>query len=123
MKHCMIVERSSVVRKVASRILQDAAASVVEAENIREALEKCAVTMPETIIIDAGLPDNGAIEMITAIRQDTSVEQPTILVLLSELNLVTMTKTKRAGANDFLLKPFDREQFMSNFAKAKRQAA
>ncbi|HAH66294.1 MAG TPA: two-component system response regulator, partial [Rhizobiales bacterium] len=41
MKHCLVVDDSAVIRKVARRILEELRFSATEAENGREALDQC----------------------------------------------------------------------------------
>jgi len=123
MQHCMIVERSSVVRKVASRILSKEGVSVAEAEDRHEAVAMIAASMPETIIVDTGLPDNGAFDLIRQIRAMEGGQHPVIIALLVERDLVTMTKAKRCGADEFMLKPFDNTQFSAAFYQARSRAA
>jgi len=41
MKHCLVVDDSAVIRKVARRILEELRFSSSEAENGREALDQC----------------------------------------------------------------------------------
>ena len=49
MKSCLIVDDSSVVRKVARRILEDIDYVVDEAEDGQEAFDKCRQEMPDAI--------------------------------------------------------------------------
>ena len=56
MKSCLIVDDSSVIRKVARRILEDMDFIVDEAEDGQEAYEKCAQEMPDVILLDWQMP-------------------------------------------------------------------
>ena len=47
MKHCLVVDDSAVIRKVARRILEELRFSATEAENGREALDQCRESMPD----------------------------------------------------------------------------
>ncbi|MEM0898516.1 MAG: response regulator [Pseudomonadota bacterium] len=113
--HCMIVERSSVVRKVASRILAKEGVSTAEFETFDEAISACQSGMPQTIIVDTGLPDGRAFDLIHTVRAMKGGDKPVIIALMVERDLVTMTKAKRVGVTDFMLKPFDRNQLVAAF--------
>ncbi|CAN0604949.1 unnamed protein product, partial [Ectocarpus sp. 12 AP-2014] len=52
MKTCLVVDDSSVIRKVARRILEDLQFEVLEAADGQEALEKCREAMPDSIFLD-----------------------------------------------------------------------
>lgn len=122
MKHCMIIERSTVIRKVAARILSNEDIVVAEADNGYDALAKCGETMPETIIIDAGMPNNEGFELMRSIREMEGGDQPIIIALMHERDLITMTKARRHGADEFMLKPFDRNQLLASFYHRKKAA-
>ena len=52
MKHCLIVDDSSSIRKVARRILEDFDFRTSEAENRKDALDLCRSEMPDCIVVD-----------------------------------------------------------------------
>ena len=47
MKHCLVVDDSAVIRKVAKRILEELRFTASEAENGRDALDQCRMSMPD----------------------------------------------------------------------------
>ena len=112
MSRCLIVDGSSVVRKVAMRILATEQDMVTEAEIGRSALDLVADESPEVLLVDGDLQDMDVTEFIRRVRAMSAMRQPRIIVMMNEMNLVLMTKAKRAGADDYLLKPFDRQQLM-----------
>lgn len=112
MTRCMIVDGSSVVRKVAKRILTAPLAHVHEAETGVAALAGLRAEAPDLVIVDSELPDMDVVDFVKKVRATSEIKQPVILVMMTELDLVVMMKAKRAGANDYLLKPFDREQLV-----------
>ena len=52
MKTCLVVDDSSVIRKVARRILEGLEFQIVEAEDGEQALEACRKQLPEAILLD-----------------------------------------------------------------------
>lgn len=69
MKRFMIVDTSSVVRKIAKRILNEEGAVVYEAEAGDHMLEMCSYEMPDCIIMTATLPDMEPHDAIAALRR------------------------------------------------------
>jgi len=115
MKRCMFIDDSSVVRKVAKRILGGPDMLVVEAANGTEALDLCGTEMPDIIVVDNALPDMESVELIRRIRAIPSPIKPRIAICLVEMDIGAIMRARRAGAQDYLLKPFDRAQLLNCF--------
>jgi two-component system, chemotaxis family, chemotaxis protein CheY len=109
MKRFMIVDTSSVVRKIAKRILVEEGAVVYEAEAGDHMIEMCSYEMPDCIIVSASLPDMEAPDAIAAVRAQPDGKKPKIILLTIELNVVKIMKAKRAGADGYMMKPFTRQ--------------
>jgi two-component system, chemotaxis family, chemotaxis protein CheY len=113
MKRCLIVDTSSVIRKVAKHILLSNGLQVGEATSGYEALMACEHEMPDLVIVDATLPDMTTpafVRELTAIRAEGA---PKILICLTEMDIGAIMRAKRAGAAGYLLKPFDRPQLQA----------
>lgn len=117
MKIFMIADDSPVIRKVLRRIVEDLGFVVVEAENGIEAQEKCSSQMPDGILVDWDMPGLSGLELVTWLGKHPDAERTKILFCTSEVLVAEMTKAKRAGANGFLLKPFNREMIGRKFAE------
>ncbi|KFB09428.1 response regulator [Nitratireductor basaltis] len=119
MKRCLIVDDSSVIRKVAKRILTASDMLVAEAATGQEAYEICLHEMPEIIILDSLLPDVESAELIGRILALDPANKPHILLCCSELDIGPIMRAKRAGASGYMLKPFTRAQLLENFRELK----
>lgn len=122
MPRCLIVDSSGVVRKVAKRILASEQDTVAEADNGATGLDLYLKHMPEVLLVDGELLDMEITDFVRHVRSSQQARQPRIVVMMNEMNLVLMTKAKRAGADDYLLKPFDREQLMRGLQEFKSAA-
>ncbi|MBB4566249.1 response regulator [Rhizobium leucaenae] len=107
MQRFMITDASDVVRKVGKRILSELDFLVSEAADAREALARCQAEMPDYLIVDAGM--EGALDLIASIRATPDGKEVKIYYCVIEADLRKLMAGKRAGATDFLLKPFDRK--------------
>ena len=114
MQRLMIADGSDVVRKVGKRILTELGFLVAEADTSVEALSGCQAELPALLIVDAGL--EGALELIQNVRALPNGKSVRVYYCVIEADLKKMMLGKRAGANDFLLKPFDRKILTSVFA-------
>lgn len=109
MKHCLLVDDSSVIRKVARRILEDFEFEVSEAEDGAQALEICRQTMPDLIFLDWSMPGIDGVEFLAILRKDeVDGDKPKVVFCTSENDVGQITRAMRAGADDYMLKPFDR---------------
>jgi two-component system chemotaxis response regulator CheY len=115
MKRCMFIDDSSIIRKVAKRILSGPDMVVIEAGSGREALHMCAADMPDIIVVDANLADMETVDLIRSVRSLTTSVHPQILVSLVEVDAGIIMRAKRAGAQGYLLKPFNRSQLIERF--------
>jgi len=122
MKRCMFVDDSSVIRKVAKRILGGPDMLVVEAGSGIEALDMCRAEMPEIIIVDSALPDMTTVEFIQRALAMSEYHKPQIVLCLTEVDIGAIMRAKRAGAQGYLLKPFNRAQLLERFRQLQTAA-
>lgn len=115
MARFLVADDSTVVRKVARRICEDLAFDVSEAEDGAEALEFCKRGMPDAILVDWQMPKMDGLEFIRALREIDGGKEPTVILCLTELHIGAAARAKRAGADDFMLKPFDKDVLESKF--------
>jgi two-component system chemotaxis response regulator CheY len=107
MQRLMIADSSDVVRKVGRKILSELDFLVTEASSALEAISRSQMELPNFLIVEAGM--DGALELIAAIRALPQGKSCRIYYCVIEADLKKMMLGKRAGADDFLLKPFDRK--------------
>ena len=115
MKHCLIVDDSGVVRKVARSLLEDLEFSISEAEDGRGALALCRDRMPDAILLDGSMPVMDGLEFLTTLRRQGGGEKPKVLYCTTEYDVAHITKAMRAGADEHMMKPFDRELLETKF--------
>lgn len=110
MKNCLVIDHSPALRKVARRILEEMQYAVLEAEDGMAALRACRETMPDLVFLDWNLPHMTGVEFVRTLRGLPGGGRPRILFCASEINKAEIAGALAAGANEFLLKPFDRTQ-------------
>lgn len=118
MKHCLIVDDSSSIRKVAKRLLEEANIKASEAETRAEAIEMCRNRMPDCIVVDWQMPDGDAMKFLTKLRALPGGAQPTVMYLTSEYDADNVARAMRSGADGHMMKPFDRESFIGPLTEA-----
>lgn len=115
MQRLMIADDSAVIRKVGKRILAGLDFMVAEAASADEALKMCQAQLPNVLIVDASMA--GALDLIAGVRRMDADRQVRIYFCVVEADLKHLMQGKRAGADDFLMKPFDRTILTSAFGR------
>jgi len=116
MKHCLVVDDSRVIRTVARRILEDLSYAVDEAEDGMAALRACHEKMPDLIFLDWNLPSMKAIDFIKSVRGQQDGRHPIILFCTTESDPAEIAGAMAAGANEYVMKPFDGEGVRAKLA-------
>ena len=107
MKHCLVVDDSHVIRAVARRILEDLRFCVEEAEDGMAALRACREKMPDLIFLDWNLPSMKGVDFIKSVRGQQDGGRPIILFCATESDPGEIATAMAAGADEYVLKPFD----------------
>ena len=115
MKTCLVVDDSSVIRKVARRILEDLSFTILEAEDGQQALEKCQETMPDAILLDWNMPVMDGLEFLAQLRKLDGGDTPKVVFCTTENDVGHIARAIRAGANEYIMKPFDKEILVTKF--------
>jgi two-component system chemotaxis response regulator CheY len=115
MKSCLIVDDSSVVRKVARRILEDIDFIIDEAEDGQEAFDKCRQEMPDAILLDSNMPVMGGLEFLKLLRAYIGGGAPRVVFCVTENDIGHIALALKAGASDYMMKPFDRDILEAKF--------
>ena len=115
MKSCLIVDDSSVVRKVARRILEDMDYIVEEAEDGQDAFDKCRQEMPDAILLDWNMPIMSGLEFLKLLRAYVGGDKPHIVYCTVENDIGAIAMALKAGASDYMMKPFDRTVLETKF--------
>ena len=116
MKHCLVVDDSRVIRKVACRIFGDLNFETEEAEDNASALEVCRHKMPDLILLDETTPAASGFQFLRALRKEPFGQRPVVVYCVTEKDLNHITEALGAGANDYILKPFDRAVIQAKLA-------
>jgi two-component system, chemotaxis family, chemotaxis protein CheY len=108
-KHCLIVDDSSVIRKVSRRILGAMSFRVSEAEKGEKALVACRTEMPDAVLLDWNMPVMDSFEVLTQLRRMPGGAEPKIVFRTSENDIAHISRALNARANECIMKTFDKE--------------
>ncbi len=117
MKSCLIVDDSKVIRMVARRILEELDFETVEAVDGQDALNACEREMPDAILLDWNMPVMSGIEFLRALRGSAGGNQPVVVFCTTENDMPHIREAVEAGADEYIMKPFDREIIEAKFSQ------
>ena len=109
MKHCLVVDDSRIFRKIACKILEELQFSTDEAEDGAAALDVCRRKMPDAILLDWNMPTMSGIEFLRVLRREPFGAKPVVVYLTTENDIAHITEAVGAGANEYLVKPIDKD--------------
>jgi two-component system, chemotaxis family, chemotaxis protein CheY len=115
MKTCLIVEDSSIIRKVARRILESLEFRIVEAENGEQAFESCQRELPDAILLDWNMPKMDGYDFLRALRRLPGGDRPKVVFCTTENDVAHIARALQAGANEYIMKPFDKDIVQEKF--------
>lgn len=113
MKNCLVVDDSKVIRKVARHILESLEITVDEASDGREALEHCESAMPDVVLLDWNMPNMSGLEFLNELTRRNLPALPKVIFCTTENGLGHIRAAVEAGADEYVMKPFDRETLES----------
>ncbi len=117
-RSCLVVDDSRVVRKLARRILEANDFTVTEAEDGAKALAACRTTLPDGVLLDWNMPVMNGLEFLRALRAEFGPDHPVVLFCTTETEMSFIAKALEAGAQEYIMKPFDAEILIGKFAEA-----
>lgn len=113
MKHILVVDDSTVIRKVAKRILEGMKLQTLEAEDGVKALEVCSASMPDAILLDWNMPEMDGFEFLHELRKLPGGLKPKVVFCTTENDVAHIARAIHAGADEYIMKPFDKQILQS----------
>jgi two-component system sensor histidine kinase/response regulator len=85
---------------------------IVTARNGREALEQVKAENPDLVLLDVMMPEMSGFEVAEHLRSNPVTEEIPIIFLTALNGTSDIVKAFHSGANDFISKPFNKEELM-----------
>jgi len=110
MKKALVVDDSIAIRQIERRYLEELGFEVLEAENGEEAL-KVVQENPdiELILLDWHMPVMNGYEFLKKLRENPEWSDIKVMMVTTENQQKSVIEAIMAGANEYLMKPFDKE--------------
>lgn len=116
----LIVDDSKPVRMVLGRMMKALGYATVEAANGSEALDKIAKEGPfEVGLFDWNMPIMTGFELLQSVRAQPSLAAMRVVMVTTETEAERVQSALAAGANEYLMKPFNQESLAAKLELAR----
>ncbi|MGB7419447.1 MAG: response regulator [Erythrobacter sp.] len=115
-----MVDDSRVIRKVSSKIVTSLGYTPSEAQDGEEALARCHRQMPHLVLTDWNMPEMDGLEFVRRLRAIPTENPPTIVFCTSKGEASDIHEGIKAGADDYIVKPFDEAALKAKLEKLGR---
>lgn len=115
----LVIDDEAQIRKFLRISLSAQGYQVVEAGTGRDGLAQAALTKPDLVVLDLGLPDMDGKDVLAELREWSQVPVLVLSVRASEGEKVLALD---GGANDYVTKPFAIQEFLARVRVLLRQA-
>jgi two-component system chemotaxis response regulator CheY len=106
----LVIDDSRTVRMILSKMLRELDMDVLEASNGIEALAQIE-RHPDIglMLVDWNMPEMNGYDLVCAVRAQPALEAVPILMVTSEAQGAQVSQALHAGANEYLMKPFNKD--------------
>ncbi len=103
----LLVQAEPVLAELASFRLELLGYEIKHVASGADALAKCQESLPDLLIVDTTLPEGDGLEWLSRLRTEFTPDQLPVLVFSLDPSLETVERAYHAGAQDYLITPFD----------------
>ncbi len=114
------VDDSATMRKIIGLAVKSDGNTFIEAENGQDALNKLTTQKVDLFLVDINMPVMGGLEFITKVRSQPAYIKAPIIIITTENEQAMRDAGMKAGANDWIVKPFEKEQLLSVIGRLKK---
>src|SRR5210317_3349 len=109
----LVVDDSATIRRSAETILSKEGCEVITAETGFEALSKITRYRPNLIFVDIMMPRLDGYQTCAIIKNNAEFRDTPVVMLTSKDGLFDMARGRVVGSDQYLTKPFTREELLS----------
>ena len=108
----MVIDDSKTIRRTAETLLKKEGCDVVTATDGFEALAKIADHQPQIIFVDIMMPRLDGYQTCALIKNNSAFKSTPVIMLSSKDGLFDKAKGRIVGSDQFLTKPFSKEELL-----------
>jgi two-component system chemotaxis response regulator CheY len=111
----LVVDDAAFMRMRCSKLLTESGYQVIEAENGVQAVEQYRAHHPDAVLLDITMPEMDGLTALKAIRKLDPNAKVAMVTAMGQQS--TVMEALKAGARDFVLKPFQSDRVLATVKK------
>jgi DNA-binding response OmpR family regulator len=116
----LVVDDDADIRNLVAELLRRAGHEVTEAENGRGGLRAFHASPPDLVVLDVSMPELDGWQVLERIRDLSDVP---VLMLTARGDELERVRGLQAGADDYVVKPFGRQELLARVQAILRRSA
>jgi two-component system chemotaxis response regulator CheY len=106
----LVIDDSKSIRMVLIKILEEIGFEIVEAKDGLEALESLKSQGPfDVALVDWNMPEMNGFKFVSEVRKDMDYDNMKLMMVTTETETTQVVRALKAGANEYVMKPFTKE--------------
>ena len=118
----MVIDDSKTIRRTAETLLRKEGCEVVTATDGFEALAKISDQQPQIIFVDIMMPRLDGYQTCALIKNNQMFKNTPVIMLSSKDGLFDKARGRMVGSEDYLTKPFTKDQLLTAVQLHRRAA-
>jgi CheY-like chemotaxis protein len=115
----IVADESIIIQKTVELILSEKDFVINAISDGREALRFIKTEVPDIVFADIDLPEVNGYELCSAIKKDPSLKTVSVILLAAAVKGIDEERAKEAGADDYIIKPFEPEELLNKIDAVK----
>jgi len=111
-KRILLADDEEDIKTVVTMFLESQGYEVLTAFDGLDALEKARTEKPDLILLDIMMPVLDGFEVCKRLKEDAATGNIPILILSAAAHVESVNRGLRAGAKDYIVKPFEPEKLL-----------
>ncbi len=110
----LVIDDSRAMRAILRQMLGGSGFEVAEAADGREGLRRLReLGVPDLVVVDWNMPEMDGLAFVKELRADAAHAAVPVLMVTTETEMARMAEALEAGASEYVMKPFSREDLLS----------
>jgi two-component system phosphate regulon response regulator PhoB len=123
MHRILIVEDERPIRQLLAFILRPAGHAIAEAVDAVSAMDEVSRETPDLVLLDWQLPDMDGLRVLKMWRADEATARLPVIMVSARITEADRVAGLRAGADDYIIKPFSRDELLARVQSVLRRSA